>query len=156
MFHVEHSPIQILTALFWGAFKQAETVGVDQLQRQRFRQLGSAAHGLPVDTYLVVGLLAASNPNGAGHAVAEYHLGKNRAGILSMLDHWLQSGAAKGTGQTKNMDGFQQTGLAAAVVAGNDVDTRGRVKRHRVQIAHRGDGESLERHAAQRRMGMTT
>ena len=61
MFHVEHTPIEILATLFRGAFEQTETVWVNQLQWQQLSQLRCAACALPVNAYLVIGLSITRN-----------------------------------------------------------------------------------------------
>src|SRR5690606_40328182 len=44
-------------------------------------------------------------------------LTEDSTGLLFMLNDRRESGAAKGAGEAEQMNGFQQTGLAAAVVA---------------------------------------
>ena len=48
------------------------------------------------------------------------------------------------------MDTLQYTGLAATVVAVEDIDPRGRRQRHRVQVTHSGDGQADKGHRASR------
>src|SRR5690606_17108309 len=118
MFHVEHTPIQILPTLFGSALKQAKTVRVDQLQWQDFGELGGTTCVLAIDTDVVVGLPTASNTNLAGVATRQKNLAKDSTAILLVLNNGLQSGTAEGSGEAKNMNGLKQAGLATAVRTG--------------------------------------
>ncbi|MNP35991.1 hypothetical protein D3C76_1293470 [compost metagenome] len=58
------------------------------------------------------------------------------------------------------MDGLQHAGFAAAIGTVEDIDTRGGGEGHRVQVTHRGDRDTTERHLesadSYRRIGITT
>ena len=89
MFHVEHTPIEILATLFWGAFEQTETVRVNQLQREQLGELRSTASALPVNAYLVIGLAITRNAEFRGNALNGLQLGKDRATVLLVLNNGL-------------------------------------------------------------------
>ena len=72
----------------------------------------------------------------------QFNLAKYRTGKLFVLNDRQQAGAAKRTGKPQQMDGFQNTGFAAAVGAVKNIDAGGGGEGHRVQIAHRGDRDA--------------
>src|SRR5690606_4115700 len=122
MFPVEHTPIQVLSTLFPRSFQQPEAVRVAQLQGQGRSQFRKAAHLLPIHTDLVIGFLAARDPNGIGYPTALRDFTEDGAGLFAVTYDRLQAGAAEGTGQTKQVNGFQQAGLAAAIGAMDEID----------------------------------
>src|SRR5690606_28573302 len=146
MFHVEHTPIQVLSTLFRRSFQQPEAVRVDQLQGQGRSQFRKAAHLLPIHTDLVIGYLAARNPDGIGYPTALRDFTEDGAGLFAVTYDRLQAGAAEGTGPPKQVNGFQQAGHAAAIGATVEIDSGCRVSSPRRQAAHRDfteDGAGL-------------
>src|SRR5690554_7785449 len=87
MFHVEHTPIQVLSTLYRRPFQQPEAIRVDQLQGQGRSQFRKAAHLLPIHTDLVIGFLAAGNPNGIGYPAALRDFTEDGAGLLRSEEH---------------------------------------------------------------------
>src|SRR5690606_35780928 len=100
----------------------SEAIRVDQLQGQGRSQFRKAAHLLPIHTDLVIGFLAARNPNGIGYPAALRDFTEDGAGLLAIAYDRLQAGAAEGAGQTKQVNGFQEAGLAAAIGAMDEID----------------------------------
>ena len=139
MFHVEHTPIEKLPANLRRPFEQAEAVGVDQLQRQDLGQLRSATGVLPVDADLELTLTVTGDPQRAVTTLGQLDLTEDGAGELFVLNDRQQPRATKRTGKPQQVNGFQNTGFAAAVGAVKNVDAGGGGEGHRVQIAHRGD-----------------
>ena len=158
---MEHSPVQKLSANLRCAFKQSETVRIDELQRQNFSKLCSTARILPIDADLEFTLSVTRYTQTAMPALGKLDLTEDRARRLLVLDDWKQATAAERTSDAQQMDGFQYAGFAAAVGAVKDIDTRRGGEGHRVQIAHPGDRDAAERHLGcavhgYRRIGMTT
>ncbi|MCY1175750.1 hypothetical protein D9M73_160020 [compost metagenome] len=112
------------------------------MQWQDFGQLRGAARVLSIDTDLEFALAIPRNAQGAVPTLSQFNLAKDRARQLLVLNDRQQSGAAKRTGKPQQMDGFQNTGFAAAVGAVKDIDSGGGGEGHRVQIAHRGDRDA--------------
>ena len=147
-FHVEHTPVEKLPTNLGRAFQQAEAVGIDELNRQGLGQLRRTTGILPVDTNLELTLTLTRYAEIAQPTIFLAHLTEHGTANLLVLDNRLQPGAAKGTGQPEQMHSLKQTGLAAAIGAKEDIDAGGGGDRHRVQIAHRGDGNTGEGHSA--------
>ena len=84
-------------------------------------------------------LTIARNAQSAMATLGQFNLTEHGTGELFILDDRQQTRAAKRTGKPQQMNGFQNTGFAAAVGAVKDVDAGGRGEGRRVQIAHRGD-----------------
>ncbi len=119
--------------------------------------MGSTLGVLPIDTDLELPVSLTGNTQTAATALQKLNLTEDRTGWLVMLDYWLQLVTAKGAGKPEQVDSLKQTGLTAAVVAMDDIDAGGGGERHRVQVSHRGDGDTAEGHrACYRRIGMTT
>src|SRR5690606_9187696 len=92
MFHVEKTPIQVLSTLLLRPFHQPDAIRVEQLQGQGRSQFRKAAHLLPIHTDLVIGFLAAGNPNGIGYPAALRDFTEDGAGLLAIAYDRLQAG----------------------------------------------------------------
>ena len=98
MFHVEHTPIQILSSLFGCAFEQTKAVRVDQLQRQGVGQLRCSANRLAINSNLVISLFAPRDTHGCMQTTVQFDFGKHRTCLMLVLNNGMQTCAAKGAG----------------------------------------------------------
>ncbi|MNG18202.1 hypothetical protein D3C87_1792830 [compost metagenome] len=83
---VEHAPVEKLSTNLRRTFKQAEAVGVDQLQRQDLRQLRSTAGVLAVDADLELALTIARDPQRTVPTLSQFDLTEHGAGELLVLN----------------------------------------------------------------------
>ncbi len=119
-FHVEQRPVHQPPAQIGAIREDPLAVGADHRQRQLTRQLRGAAHPFAADADAQT-LRAFLHANrGAGTVVALEYTARHQRG-LAPPDELAQTPRAEGTAAAEDMNGLQETGLAAAVGADENV-----------------------------------
>ena len=113
VFHVEHSPVQVLSSGAGRTGQQVETIGIDNLYGQLLRQLSHGSHGLSrnLDLYIPIAVPAHTDAHPMG-----IQLPVDRGVVVAMGYQGLDA-AAKAPGHGQQVYRLENTGFATAVAA---------------------------------------
>src|SRR5690606_23408648 len=146
LFHVEHTPIQKGPAVTGGSLQQLEAVAVEELDRQGLTEPRGTAHNLPPHLEEKRAIRGPIDADGAG-APLLIHPGDNAGAIRALM---IVPGAyvagANGAAPGQQVNRFEQTGLAAAVDAVDEIGPRDEGDIDGIQVTQAGHGQSLEIH----------
>jgi hypothetical protein len=136
MFHVKHSPIQHSPARVWRTLNDLADVGRDGLNRKQADKLGDTATGLRPDHDVraarshmdsqPIATVPAAQPAG--------HLGCH----APFPDEYPTVRRPERTTTTEQVNGLEQRGLAAAVLASDDIEARAELQLRRFEAAEAG------------------
>src|SRR5690554_2766556 len=118
MFHVEHSPVQEAATELGTALQKLEGIGVEDLQGKQTSCFQPSPLLLPINSQGMAQALGLSDTEGGALCQG----GEDNSLFLLPLNQRIDPCRTKGSAKTKQVDGFKNAALAAAIVAVNDVD----------------------------------
>ena len=142
---MENAPVEKFATSGRRTLEKTESIRVDQLQRQRFGQLGDSRGTLPSDPDIELGTIAP-----APHPYRQRRLtgkpGEKRHLVAVVIDQRLELLGTKGTRHAEDMNPLEQRRLAAAVGTADQIDMRPGRHLERAQIAQPLKTQSIKRH----------